>query len=154
MKKIHQAFTAGCAYAILTISLFYFFAAISGGTDLVLSPVRFFLLAGFGLSISFVNLGASVIKVNPAARESLRYLVILTSFILTVSLSGSIDSRAATIISVSAVFTLIYIVTLLLSSLVKRLATGAAGKAKKNDKPTEAPAKKKYKPLYGAKGED
>ena len=149
MKKIYSALTLGCTYAVLTISVFYLFAVISGGQAPVLPPQRFFLLTAFGLLLSFINLGASVVKLNTVARESVRYLAILLSFILTVLLSKSENMRAATVIALSALFTLFYVVIFLISFLVKRAKSPTAQQAKKKANPASEKAKKPYKPLYG-----
>ena len=148
MKKIYNALMLGCTYAILTISVFYLFAAISGGTSPVLPPQRFFLLTGFGIAVSLINLGASGVKINTVAREALRYLAVLLSFVITVLLSKSEGTNAATVISLSALFTLLYLIVFLIALLVRRGAKAATkGARKKADTPSTSTSKS-YKPLY------
>ena len=147
MKKITDAILKGSFYAIIIISIFYVFAALSENTGLTLPPSRFALLTCFGLIIAFTNLGVSLLKLKATWREVIRYAVLLVSFILTFTLSGTLDARASSIISVSAVFTLVYLAWLGAGALWGRL--NARIPAKAVEKPTTQPKEKKhYKPLY------
>ena len=64
MRRIHKIFLTGCGYAVLILSLFYAFAAISKFVSQSIAPGQFILIVSFGFIISLAEFMYEELKVK------------------------------------------------------------------------------------------
>ena len=151
MRRINKLFLSGCSYAILILTLFYIFAAISGFTSQSIAPAQFALILFFGFVISLAEFMYEELKLKNPWRALVHYGVLLVAFCLIFIVSGNISAQRP-----SAIFGAIFIFTALYFTIYAivhfaRLAINRADD--KLDEKTKAKSKKQkktspYKSLY------
>lgn len=154
MRRINKVFLTACGYAILILSLFYAFAAISDFTSDAIAPQQFALILGFGFIISIAEFTYEELKLKKIYKCIIHYFVLLVAFCLIFIVSGNVSSQKPSAIFIAIVlytvsyFTIYGIVRLVRMSinfaddkLDQRNATDKKSK-KDNNKGT-------YKSLYG-----
>lgn len=150
MRKINKLFLTGCGYAILILTLFYAFAAISGFVSKSIAPGQFALILFFGFLISFAEFMYEQLKLRRIYKCLVHYGVLLTAFCLIFIISGNISAqRPAAVFGAIVIFTALYFTLYAITRLVRgaidraddRLDEISKNKKEKSNKGT-------YKSLY------
>ena len=150
MRRINKLFLTGCGYAILILTLFYAFAAVSNFVSRSIAPGQFALILAFGFIISLAEFMYGELKMKQALKCLIHYAVLLVAFYVIFVISGNISvQRPAAVFGAIVIFTALYFAVYAIVSLVRRAINRAddaldrktAGKAKENKKST-------YKSLY------
>ena len=154
MRKINKIFLTGCGYAVLILTLFYAFAAISKFTSQSIAPGQFALILTFGFVISFAELLYNELKLKKIYRCLIHYAVLLVAFCFIFIASGNISTQrpyavfvAIILYTVSyfAVWTIVHFVRKAINHADDRLETKANDVKDKNK---SEKTKSGYKPLY------
>ena len=80
MRRINKIFLTGCGYAILILSLFYIFAAVSQFVSQSIAPGQFVLILSFGFIISLAEFMYEELKVKRIYKCLIHYGVLLVAF--------------------------------------------------------------------------
>ena len=151
MKRINKIFLTGCGYAILILTMFYVFAAVSQFVSQSIAPGQFALILFFGFLISLAEFMYEQLKLKKALKCLIHYGVLLVAFCLIFVVSGKISAqRPAAVFASIVIYTALYFVIYAVVHFVRRAIDGAdsmldkkteANRIKKENKPT-------YKSLY------
>ena len=151
MRRIHKLFLVGCGYAILILTMFYVFAAVSQFVSQSIAPGQFALILFFGFLISLAEFMYEQLKIKKALKCLIHYGVLLVAFCLIFVISGRISAqRPAAIFASIVIYTVLYFVIYAIVHFVRRAIDKADGML---DKKTEDGKNKKekkstYKSLY------
>ena len=153
MRRIHRLFLAGCAYAILILSLFYAFAAISQFVSQSIAPGQFLLILTFGFVISLAEFMYEELKLKKALKCLIHYAVLLVAFCFIFIISGNISAqRPSAVFGAVVIFTMLYFAIFTIVHFAKLAINRADDKLDKRTerKSTSTNNSKKgtYKSLY------
>ena len=151
MRRINKLFLTGCGYAILILTLFYAFAAVSQFVSQAIAPGQFALILLFGFVISFAEFMYEELKVKKVFKCLIHYAVLLVAFYLIFVISGNISvQRPAAIFGAVVIFTVLYFTVYAIVHLVRRAINVADDKLDKRseNKNNKASKKSTYKSLY------
>ena len=151
MRRINKLFLTGCGYAILILTLFYAFAAVSQFVSQAIAPGQFALILLFGFIISIAEFMYEELKVKKVFKCLIHYAVLLVAFYLIFVISGNISvQRPAAIFGAVVIFTVLYFTVYAIVHLVRRAINVADDKLDKRSeiKNNKASKKSTYKSLY------
>ncbi len=122
MKTTKNILLAGCAYAVVIISIFFAFAAISDFTEAKLNAGRFFLMLFFGQVVACAGYILRTANWHAAIRYPLHYITLFLAFYIIFILALNSEKRngAAMLIAV-VIYTFFYILIMLLEFLLKKI---------------------------------
>ena len=153
MRRINKIFLTGCGYAILILSLFYIFAAVSQFVSQSIAPGQFVLILSFGFIISLAEFMYEELKVKRIYKCLIHYGVLLVAFCTIFIASGKISAQKPSAAFVAIIlYTILYFTVWAIVHFVRKGIALADDKldakstSKQNDKTTK---KGTYKPLYG-----
>ena len=152
MRRIHKLFLKGCSYAILILTLFYAFAAVSQFVSQSIAPGQFALILTFGFVISLAELLYDELKLKKSLKCLVHYGVLLVAFYLIFIISGNISiQRHAAIFAAIVIFTALYFIVYAIVHFVRRAIDKADDKLDKHSASKIIKARKKteYKSIYG-----
>ena len=154
MRRINKIFLTGCGYAVLILSLFYAFAAISKFVSQAIAPGQFILIVSFGFIISLAEFMYEELNLKKTLKCLIHYAVLLVAFCLIFIVSGNISAQKPSAIFVAIIlYTILYFVVWAIVHYVRKAIDCADDKldAKKKTLKTDKKInnKGKYKPLYG-----
>ena len=153
MRRINRIFLTGCGYAVLILSLFYAFAAISKFVSQSIAPRQFILIVSFGFIISLAEFMYEELKIKKALKCLIHYAVLLLAFCLIFIVSGKISAQKPSAVFVAVVlYTILYFTVWSIVHFVRKAINCADDKldAKKEKIKSEKKNNKEaYKPLYG-----
>ena len=152
MRRINKVFLTGCGYAILILTLFYAFAAISNFTSQSIAPGRFALILAFGFIISLAELMYEELKLKKVYKCLIHYVVLLVAFCIIFIVAGNISSqRPAAVFGAIVIYTVLYFFLYAIIRMARRAINVADDKldARSADKANKSNSKKgTYKSLY------
>ena len=121
MKTLKNILLSGCTYAVVIISLFFAFAAISDFTEAKLSAGRFFLMLFFGHVVACAGYILRTASWHAVIRYPLHYVTLFLAFYIIFILALSTEKRngAAMLIAV-VIYTFFYILIMILEFLLKK----------------------------------
>ena len=152
MRRINKLFLTGCGYAILILTLFYAFAAVSKFVSQSIAPGQFALILTFGFIISLAELLYEKLKLKKVWKCLIHYGVLLVAFYIIFIISGNIAlQRSAAIFAAVIIFTALYFTLYAIIHFVRHAIEKADDKldkhsAKKNVKQSK---KNEYRSIYG-----
>lgn len=152
MRRIHKIFLTGCGYAILILSMFYAFAAISDFISTSIPPKQYLLILSFGFVISIAEFIYEELKIRKIYKGLIHYLLLLLAFCLIFILGGNISSQknAAVFIAIT-LYTIFYFVMWAIVHFTRKAinkADDALDKKTGSSKNAKAAKKGTYKSLY------
>jgi hypothetical protein len=150
MRRLNKVFLTGCGYAILILTLFYAFAAISKFTSQSIAPGQFALILSFGFIISLAELLYEELKLKKPYRCVIHYLVLLVAFCLIFIIAGNISAqRPAAIFGAIILYSVLYFALYAIIHFVRRAINAADDKLDKKSTNKVSNSKKgTYKSLY------
>lgn len=151
MRRINKLFLTGCGYAILILTLFYAFAAVSQFVSQAIAPGQFALILLFGFVISLAEFMYEELKVKKVFKCLIHYAVLLVAFYLIFVISGNISvQRPAAVFGAVVIFTALYFTVYAIVHLVRRAINGADDSLDKRSeiKNSKTSKKNSYKSLY------
>ena len=150
MRRINKVFLTGCGYAILILTLFYAFAAISKFTSQSIAPGQFALILTFGFAISLAELMYDELKLKKVYRCLVHYGVLLVAFCLIFIVAGNISAqRPAAIFGAIIIYTVLYFFLYAIIHFVRHAINTADDKLDERSARKKATDKKgTYKSLY------
>ena len=98
MRRINKLFLTGCGYAVLILTLFYIFAAVSKFVTQTIAPGQFALIVLFSFVISFAEFMYEILKVKKIYKMLIHYAVLLTVFYIVFVISGNNNSARCSFI--------------------------------------------------------
>ena len=155
MRRIHKIFLTGCGYAVLILSLFYAFAAISKFVSQSIAPGQFILIVSFGFIISLAEFMYEELKVKKVYKCLIHYGVLLAAFYLIFIISGKISAQKPSAVFVAIIlYTILYCTVWAIVHFSRKAINYAddkleakSGNIRKTSNKTDN--KGTYKPLYG-----
>lgn len=153
MRKINKVFLTGCGYAVLILTLFYAFAAISKFVSQSIAPGQFALILTFSFVISFAELLYEELKIKKVYKCFIHYAVLLVAFCLIFVISGNISSQRPSAVFVAIiVYTVLYFTIWAIVHFVRKAINKADIKLESRTNKADAKAgksgKKPYKSIY------
>lgn len=154
MRRINMLFLRGCGYAILILTLFYIFAALSSFVSLAIGPLQFALITGFGFIISLAELIYEELKLKRICKALIHYGVLLIAFCVIFIISGNISSqRPSAIFAAIIIFTVLYFALYVLIHFTKKAINAADNKLDTSTKRKNVTKKEEpYKSIYSDGG--
>lgn len=155
MRRIHKIFLTGCGYAVLILSLFYAFAAISKFVSQSIAPGQFILIVSFGFIISLAEFMYEELKVKKIYKCLIHYGVLLIAFCLIFIVSGNISAQKPSAVFVAIIlYTILYFAVWAIVHFVRKAINYADDKLEAKSENTKKQSRKTnnkgtYKPLYG-----
>ncbi len=154
MRRINKIFLTGCGYAILILTLFYAFAAISQFVSQAIAPKQFALIVSFGFIISLAEFLYEELKLKKALKCVIHYAVLLVAFCLIFIVSGNISVQKPSAVFVAVIlYTALYFTIWVIVHFIRKAINSADDKldakhegANKTDKKSDNKAT--YKSLY------
>ena len=148
MRKLEKLFLTGCGYAILILTLFYTFAAVTKFTATAIAPAQFFLILLFGFIIALAELMYNLLNLKKVFRCLIHYAVLLVAFCVIFVISGNIAAGKASSVFVAVIiFTMLYFAIWFTVHLVRKTISAADDKLDRR-LPKRKEEKNTYKPLY------
>lgn len=151
MRRIHKIFLTGCGYAVLILTMFYAFAAISKFVSTAIAPAQFVLILTFGLIIAFAEFMYEQLKLKKILKCLIHYCVLLAAFCFIFIMSGNISTKRPSAVFVAIIlFTFSYFAIFAIVNFARKAINALDDKLEaKNQKSGESTQKKKgYKSLY------
>ena len=150
MRRINKLFLTGCGYAILILTLFYAFAAVSNFVSRSIAPGQFALILLFGFIISLAEFMYGELKVKKVFKCLIHYAVLLVAFYVIFVISGNISAqRPSAVFGAIVIFTALYFAIYATVSLVRRTIDRADNALdKKSETKLKESKKNTYKSLY------
>lgn len=151
MRRIHKIFLTGCGYAVLILTLFYAFAAISKFVSTAIAPKQFALILSFGLIIALAEFMYEQLKLKTVFKCLIHYGVLLAAFCFIFIMSGNISTKRPSAVFVAIIlYTFLYFIIWTVVhfsrkaiNLMDKKLESKASKIKSNEN-----KKKGYKSLY------
>ena len=149
MRRIHKIFLTGCGYAVLILSMFYAFAAITQFTAPAIAPKEFTLILTFGFVIALAEFMYEQLKLKTVFKCLIHYGVLFVAFCLIFVVAGNIKSqKPSTIFTALILYTFMYFFTWTIIHFVRKAINCADDKLAAKTKPAANKTKKGYKSLY------
>lgn len=151
MRRINKLFLTGSGYAILILSLFYIFAAVSNFVSQSIAPAQFALIVTFGFVIALAEFMYEELKVKKTLKCLIHYAVLLVAFYLIFVISGNISvQRPAAVFGAIVLYTALYFTVYAIVHFVRRAINKADDKLdeRTSKKNSETKKKSSYKSLY------
>ena len=151
MRRINKLFLTGSGYAILILSLFYIFAAVSNFASQSIAPGQFALIVTFGFIISLAEFMYEELKVKKSLKCLIHYAVLLVAFYLIFVISGNISAqRPSAVFGAMVIYTALYFGLYAIVHFTRRAINKADDKldARASRKNSESKKKSTYKSLY------
>ena len=149
MRRINKLFLTGCGYAILILSLFYAFAAVSKFVSQSIALGQFLLILTFGFVISLAELMYEELKLKKALKCVIHYFVLLVAFCIIFIVSGNIAlQRPAAIFGAILIYTALYFAVYAIVHFTRLAIERADDKLDKRDERKSHKAKESKKGTY------
>ena len=149
MRRIHKLFLVGCGYAILILTLFYAYAAISDFISPAIAPGQFALILASGLIISLAEFMYEELKLKKMLKCIIHYCVLLVSFCLIFIISGKISTkRPAAVFIAIMLYTLLYFLIFAIVHFSRKAINKMDDKLESKKASKDKKAKKSYTSLY------
>lgn len=154
MRRINKIFLTGCGYAVLILSLFYAFAAISKFVSQSIAPQQFALILLFGFVISFAEFLYEELKVKKVYKCLIHYGVLLVAFCIIFVVSGNISAQKPSAVFVAIIlYTILYFTIWVIVQFTRKAINKADDKLDARHRKIEKHEKKAnnksaYKPIY------
>ena len=151
MRRINKIFLTGCGYAILILTLFYGFAAISELISPAIAPQQFSLILTFGLLIALAEFMYEQLKLKTVFKCLIHYCVLLVAFCFIFILSGNISDKGSSAVFVAIIlYSILYFIIWTIVHFARKAINKLDDKLdSRTKKATETKqAKQPYKSLY------
>ena len=153
MRRINKLFLTGCGYAILILTMFYIFAAVSQFVSQAIAPGQFALILVFGFIISLAELMYEELKLKKALKCIIHYCVLLVAFCLIFIISGNISAqRPSAVFGSVVIYTVLYFTVFAIVHLVRSAINKADDNLERrhaaHEKKSQKNKKGTYKSLY------
>ena len=149
MRRIHKLFLVGCGYAVLILSLFYTFAAISNFGSQAIAPGQFALIVVSGLVIALAEFIYEQLKIKKSLKCVIHYIVLMIAFCLIFIISGKISAQKPAAVFISIIlYTLLYFIIWTIVHFARRAIDRMDDKLEAKTKAKNEKVKKGYKSLY------
>ena len=154
MRRINKIFLTGCGYAVLILTLFYAFAAVSNFVSQSIAPKQFALILSFGFIISLAEFLYEVLRLRRVYKCLIHYVVLLVAFCLIFIVSGNISTQKPSAVFIAIVlYSILYFVIWAIVHYVRKAINCADDKLDTKHEKTDKNSKKAnkkgtYKPLY------
>lgn len=126
MKKIEKFLYHSAAYTVIISALFFLFAKAFSLADTSMSFGRYFLILMFGVIISASEFIFTIDRIPLPVKYLVHFVCLFLTFFLVFmnvkNADGASHFSATFVFSALAIFTVLYVIILLLSKLVKKFA--------------------------------